>query len=91
MSFTDHRTKPRRALTEHECRSIANAALIYLAEQDPSKVLVIAASELLAISDRVGGDGLAISISDDDQWIKFGSAARVLSKRDQQLARGEPE
>ena len=89
MTFENHTTNPRRALTEEECRSLANAALIYLAEQDPTKVLTIAASELLAIGSRIGGHGLAVSISQDDQWVKFGSAARVFSREELRRARGE--
>jgi hypothetical protein len=84
MTFVNH--SKRRKLTEEECRSLANAALIYLAEQQPDKKLVLLSSELMGAAFlEIGQHGLAVSISDDDAVVTIGAAARVLSDSDKAI------
>lgn len=63
-SFSNH---SKRMWTEEQCRTMVNAALLYLADQAGGR-LMIPVAEMLQVCERNNG-GLSMGFSDDDQVL----------------------
>jgi hypothetical protein len=73
-TFTNHAKK--RLWTEEECRTMLNAALLYLAEKNGGR-LDIPTDEMLKVCGAIGSKGVAMALSDDDKVLTITAMSAV--------------